>query len=428
MGHQTQVTTLPSGLRVVSASMPHAESVSVGVWVAAGARDERGLEHGIAHMLEHMAFKGTSSRTAAEIAQQVEDKGGYINAHTSREETAYYLRLLAEDLEFGVDLLSDIITSSTFPEDEIEREKGVIIQEIGQAADTPDDIVFDLFQSQSHPENSMGRPILGTTETVSGFSRNHLTSFIARHYSASSLVISAAGKVHHDDLVKMVEDKLTILPDGDGAEPRKMPTWPASGDERVALIKRDLEQAHLVLGLPGLSFGSDQRLALSAMTTLFGGGMSSRLFQEAREKRGLCYSVFSFSQSFSDSGVMAVYAGTLQEDAGLMTRLIGEQLVDIASHCNEAEAQRAIAQMRASLLMQQESVSNVGETMARQMMIFGRLITPAEWLEKIEAISVDDIRGVAGTLLSEKPVFAGIGPGDALDWISQADMDDAFAA
>ena len=428
MANDTQLTTLPSGLRIVSAAMPHAESVSVGVWVAAGARDERGREHGIAHMLEHMAFKGTASRTAAQIAQQVEDKGGYINAHTSREETAYYLRLLAEDLEFGVDLLSDIITASIFPEDEIEREKGVIIQEIGQAADTPDDIVFDLFQSQSHPDNPMGRPILGTTETVSSFQRDDLTGFMDRHYAASSLVISAAGKVDHAALVTMVQDKLGHLKGPAASDPRVLPYWPKDTDNRIALIERDLEQAHLVLGRPGFSFQSEDRLALSAMTTLFGGGMSSRLFQEAREKRGLCYSVFSFSQSFSDSGVLAVYAGTSQEDAAQMTRLIGEQLVDIAAHAQADETNRALAQMRASLLMQQESVSNLAETMARQMMIFGRLISPQEWLEKIEAITVDDMRRIASQLLTQKPVLAGIGPGKAIDWINQAEMDKAFAA
>ena len=428
MANDTQLTTLPSGLRIVSAAMPHAESVSVGVWVAAGARDERGREHGIAHMLEHMAFKGTSSRTAAQIAQQVEDKGGYINAHTSREETAYYLRLLAEDLEFGVDLLSDIITASIFPEDEIEREKGVIIQEIGQAADTPDDIVFDLFQSQSHPDNPMGRPILGTTETVSSFRRDDLTGFMDRHYAASSLVISAAGKIDHAALVAMVQEKLGHLKGPAASDPRVLPFWPKDTDNRIALIERDLEQAHLVLGLPGFSFQSEDRLALSAMTTLFGGGMSSRLFQEAREKRGLCYSVFSFSQSFSDSGVLAVYAGTSQEDAAQMTRLIGEQLVDIAAHAKEDETNRALAQMRASLLMQQESVSNLAETMARQMMIFDRLISPQEWLEKIEAITVDDMRRIASQLLTQKPVLAGIGPGKPIDWIDQVEMDKAFAA
>lgn len=424
---ETNITTLSNGLRIVSASIPHAQTVSVGVWVDAGARDERTAEHGIAHMLEHMAFKGTATRTAAEIALEVEDRGGYINAHTSREETAYYLRLLAEDLEFGVSLLADIITASTLPDDEIDREKGVIIQEIGQAADTPDDIVFDLFQSQSHPDNPMGRPILGTTETVSGFSRDDLKAFMRRHYTPSSLIISAAGKLDHDDLVRMVESRLGGLDAPRDTDRRAQPLWPDTGDDRIALIHRDLEQAHLVLGLPGVAFDDDDRLALSAMSTLFGGGMSSRLFQEAREKRGLCYSVFSFSQSFSDSGVLAVYAGTSQEDAGLMTRLIGEQLRDIAAHGQDDETKRAIAQMRASLLMQQESVSNLAEMMARQMMIFGRLIPTEEWVGYIEKLTVDDIQRVAGRLLSGHPVLAGIGPGKAGDWISQADMDAAFS-
>ncbi len=427
MTHSTNMTTLPSGLRVVSAAMPHAESVSVGIWVDAGARDERGQEHGIAHMLEHMAFKGTATRTAAEIALQVEDKGGYINAHTSREETAYYLRLLAEDLSFGVDLLADIIMSSTLPHDEIEREKGVIIQEIGQAADTPDDIVFDMFQAQSHPDNAMGRPILGTTDTVSGFTREDLTAFMARHYGPKSLVVSAAGKIDHDKLVEMVTEKLGHLQQPSGDDKRIQPYWPSKGEDRLSLLQRDLEQAHLVLGLPGLSFGEEDRLALSAMSTLFGGGMSSRLFQEAREKRGLCYSVFSFSQSFSDSGVMAIYAGTSQEDAAQMVHLIGQELCDIAGHANADETNRAIAQMRASLLMQQESVSNVAETLARQMMIFGRLISPQEWVDRIDALTAGDMQRVAANMLAHQPVLAGIGPGAARHWIDQAAMDKAFA-
>lgn len=427
MAHQTNITTLPSGLTIVSANMASAETVSVGFWVNAGARDERVAEHGIAHMLEHMAFKGTEDRSAADIAREVEDKGGYINAHTSREETAYYLRLMAEDLDFGVDLLADILINSTFPEDEVEREKGVIIQEIGQALDTPDDVVFDLFQHISHPDNPMGRPILGTTESVNSFKRDDLFAFQKRHYAASSIVVSAAGCVDHDHLVKIVSAAFSDLPHQHGRDQRQLPSWPKRPLSNRQIMTRELEQAHLVVGLPGLSFASNDRMAMSALAILYGGGMSSRLFQEAREKRGLCYSVFAFGQSFSDAGVMAVYAGTSQQDASDMVKLIGQELVDIAGHASQDETARAVAQMRAGLRMQLESVANVAETMARQMMVFGHLKSPSQWLEEMDALTVDDIRRVAETMLSSGPVLAGIGPGNDEDWLSEDDLAKGFA-
>ncbi|MCE2516287.1 MAG: insulinase family protein [Alphaproteobacteria bacterium] len=428
MAHRTQVTTLTSGLRVVSADMAGAETVSVGFWVNAGARDEHHAEHGLAHMLEHMAFKGTAQRSAADIAREVEDKGGYINAHTSREETAYYLRLMAEDLDFGIDLLADILINSTYPEDEIDREKGVIIQEIGQAMDTPDDVVFDLFQQVSHPANPMGRPILGTVDCVSAFSRDDLFAFQRRYYAASSIVVSAAGRVDHDKLVPMVEAAFAGLDDAATPTPRLAPTWPGEAQSRREIMTRDLEQAHLVVGLPGLSFADEDRLALSALAIMYGGGMSSRLFQEAREKRGLCYSVFAFGQSFSDSGVMAVYAGTSQDDTSEMIKLAGQELVDLAGHATPEETVRAVAQMRASLRMQQESVTNVGEAMARQMMIYGELKSPSQWLAEMDAITVDDIRRVAAGLLTHGPVLAGIGPGQGRDWLDEDALKACFAA
>ena len=428
MAHDVNLTTLSSGVRVVSARMIGAESVSVGFWVDAGARDETATEHGIAHMLEHMAFKGTASRDAADIARQVEDKGGYINAHTSREETAYYLRLMPEDLNFGVELLADILIRSTFPEEEIAREKGVIIQEIGQAHDTPDDIVFDVFQSISHPDHPLGRPILGTQDSVNGFGRADLNTFMTRHYAADNIVVSAAGDVEHDALVKLVEDHFADLPLKHQKVERSLPTWPGFDHPRRQVITRDLEQAHVVVGLKGVAIGDQDRMALSALSVLYGGGMSSRLFQEAREKRGLCYSVFSFSQPFSDSGVLAVYAGTSMDDAGQMIHLTGQELVDLAGHAHAEETRRAVAQMRASLRMQQENVSSIGESMARQLLLFGRVKPPAELLAELDAITAADIRRVAARLLETPPVMAGIGPGGDAAWMDEERLTAAFAA
>jgi len=428
MTHDVQVTTLSSGLRVVSARMASAQSVSVGFWVNAGARDEAAAEHGIAHMLEHMAFKGTSRRDAADIARQVEDKGGYINAHTSREETAYYLRLMPEDLGFGIDLLADILIHSTFPSEEIAREKGVIIQEIGQAFDTPDDIVFDLFQSTSHPSNPLGRPILGTHDSVSSFAGHDLKGFMSRHYAADNIILSAAGAVEHDQLVALAETHFADLQQQAQLAPRKKPLWPKNNAPHRNIMTRDLEQAHLVIGLEGLAVGDDDRMALSALSVLFGGGMSSRLFQEAREKRGLCYSVFSFSQPLSDSGVLAVYAGTSMDDASQMIDLTASELIDLAAHATEDETRRAVAQLRASLRMQQESVSSVGESQARHLLLFGHVKSSEEILAEIDAITSADIRRVAQRLLMSSPVLAGIGPGGEDAWMADEQLAKAFAA
>ena len=428
MAHDVQLTELSSGLKVISARMMAAQSVSVGFWVNAGARDETASEHGIAHMLEHMAFKGTTSRDAAEIARQVEDKGGYINAHTSREETAYYLRLMPEDLNFGVELLADILIRSTFPEDEITREKGVIIQEIGQAHDTPDDIVFDMFQSISHPDHSLGRPILGTNDSVNGFGRSDLNRFMDRHYAADNIIISAAGDVDHDALVKLVETQFADLKAHHHKLERSHPQWPVASQARRQIMTRDLEQAHLVLGFQGVSITDQDRMALSAMSVLFGGGMSSRLFQEAREKRGLCYSVFSFNQPLSDSGVLAVYAGTSMDDAAEMIQLAGQELVDVAGHAHPEETKRAVAQMRAGLRMQQENVSSICESNARQMLLFGRVKPPAELLAELDAITEDDIRRVASRVLNSAPVLAGIGPSGEDGWMDEAALTAVFAA
>ncbi len=426
--HQVQTTTLASGLQIASAKMAAAESVAIGIWIKTGARDENDDQHGIAHMLEHMAFKGTVNRDAAAIAREVEDRGGSINAHTSREETAYYLRLMPEDLAFGVELLADILFNSTFPEDEIAREKNVIIQEINQAFDTPDDVVFDLFQGLACPNHSLGRPILGTAERVAGFSRNDLQNFMGRHYVAENIVISAAGNVNHDDLLRHIETHITAPKTKLITEPnnRIKPLWPSVQDPRMNFMTRELEQTHVVMGLDGLAIGDGDRMVLAVLSTLLGGGMSSRLFQEAREKRGLCYSVFSFSQSFSDSGILAIYAGTSQDDVAEMTRLAGQQLIDIAASGTADEVKRAVSQIRAALRMQKESVSANGDKIARHLMLFGRIKTTQEMLDELADISADDVRALTQRLLKKPPVAAAIGS-DAAKWLDQQQMTDAFA-
>ncbi|NCF48863.1 MAG: insulinase family protein, partial [Bacteroidetes bacterium] len=347
-----QLTTLSNGLRVATRNMAYARSLSVGIWVNAGARDERDAETGIAHMLEHMAFKGTKQRSARDIATEVENVGGYMNAHTSREETAYYLRLLPEYLDMGIDILADILTNPTMPLEEIERERGVIIQEIGQSQDTPDDIVFDMFADAAYGTHTLGRPILGSVESVSTFSQTDLRGFMSRHYGAGQMLVTASGAVQHDDFVARVSARLGDLPMATDTS-RNSPQW--FGGRSIET--RDLEQSHLVMGLPAFGARDDRRYAMMVLSTLFGGGMSSRLFQEVREKRGLCYSIFSFASMYSDSGYFGVYAGTSAEQANEMLSVTAQQLGDLASSVGDEELMRAKAQIRASLVMARESVS-----------------------------------------------------------------------
>ena len=400
------LTELGSGLKIATRAMPQAQSLSVGIWVNAGARDERDGETGIAHMLEHMAFKGTKRRSARDIATEVENVGGYMNAHTSREETAYYLRLLPEYLDMGIDILADILTEPTMPDEEIERERGVIIQEIGQSLDTPDDIVFDMFAKASYGTHTLGRPILGSVESVSGFSRDNLKGFMARHYGAGQMLVTGSGAVDHDDFVRRVETRLGGLATAQHAA-RSAPEW--LGGRHVET--RDLEQTHLVIGLPSFGAQDERRYALMLLSTLFGGGMSSRLFQEVREKRGLCYSIFSFASMYSDSGHFGIYAGTSAVQANEMLSVTASQLADLAAGVSADELDRAKAQLRASLVMARESVAGCGDSLARQIMMFGAPQDDAEILERIIAVSADDVSSVAADLIAGgQPVITAIGP------------------
>ncbi len=407
--HQRHVTELPSGLTVASANMAFAESIAVGFWIRAGARDEKIGENGIAHMLEHMAFKGTPSRTAADIARQIEDVGGVINAHTSREETAYYVRLLPENLDFGLDLLADIICHSTFPEDEIIREKGVIIQEIGQSHDAPDDMLFDVFQSLCYPHHSVGRTILGGIESVTNLTRQNLTDFMARYYGTSNIIIAAAGHIDHDDLVAKATKYLGDLPLKTPYPTRKTPVWAASNMTRRDMVVKDLEQTHFILGLPGISRNDPDRWPMIALSILYGGGMSSRLFQEVREKRGLCYSVFSFAQMLSDHGVFGVYAGTDAESIEEFITVAAGELADLTTHTTEDELARAIAQMRSSLVMRQENVFKICESLPRQLIQDGELMDVEDQIRTVESVDKAALEKVVARILKGKPVCAAIG-------------------
>lgn len=406
-----QVTTLANGLRVASADMPGLETAAVGVWVKAGARNETLELNGVSHLLEHMAFKGTRRRNALAIAEEIESVGGHLNAYTSREQTAYLARVLKDDVPLAVDLLADILQHTTMPEDELTREREVVIQEIAQVHDTPDDIVFDHFQETAFPDQPIGRSILGTVDNVGGFQRQELMRYMGSLYSAENMIVVAAGRVDHDDFVDLVGTAFDSLPP---ATPGTIePAIYLGGDRRS---ERDLEQVHLVVGFNGVPFGDPAFFAEQVMSTVLGGGMSSRLFQEVREKRGLAYSVFSFATSYADSGLFGIYAGSGETHVGELMPVICDEVVKIATAINDDELDRARAQIKASLLMLLESPSSRCEQIARHMMIYGRPLPPEEIIERIEAVDCDAVTAAARRLIEDgRPTITALGPISGLE-------------
>ncbi|MGE0667295.1 MAG: M16 family metallopeptidase [Sphingomonadales bacterium] len=401
-----EITTLPNGLRVVSEAMDRLETAAIGVWVGVGARAESAAQNGVSHMLEHMAFKGTATRSALDIAEAIEDVGGHLNAYTSREQTAYYARVLGGDVPLAVDLLGDILQRSTFDPVELERERGVIIQEIGEVQDTPDDLVFDLLQEAAYPDQSVGRSILGTVETVSGFSREALSGYMGRHYGADSMVVAAAGKVDHGALVELAERQFGGLEPG---TPANLSAAEYRGGELRA--DRKFEQVHLTFGFPGVSFLDDRFFAMQVMSTILGDGMSSRLFQEVRENRGLAYSVYSFTAALMDGGLFGVYAGTSPDQADELVTVIADEVRKMADGPEAREFARARAQIKAGTLMALESSSGRLEQMARQLLMFGRVIPLEEIVARIDAVTPEAVGEMAALLLTEgKPTMAAVGP------------------
>ncbi len=402
-----QVTRLPSGLIVVTETMERVETVSLGAYVATGTRAETAAENGASHFLEHMAFKGTARRSAAGIAEEIENVGGQINAYTAREQTAYYVKLLKEDLALGADIIGDILTHSTFAPDELERERGVILQEIGQANDTPDDIIFDRFQEVAYPDQPMGRPVLGTEQGIGAMGRDVLTGYMQRHYAAGNIVVAAAGALTHESVVDLARQHFADLP---GAMPGPLvPGAYRGGEFREA---RDLDQVHIVLGFPSVSYDDPDYYPVLLLSTLLGGGMSSRLFQEIREKRGLVYSIYSFSAPFMDGGLFGIYAGTGEAEAEELVPVTLEELRKVQQGVSEAELHRARAQVKASLLMSLESTGSRCEQVARQIQVFGRIVPTAETVAKLNAVTVEDVRRAAMRVFRAAPTLAAMGPAD----------------
>lgn len=406
------ITVLPNGLTIVTEHMPHLESVALGVWIKAGSRDETDQEHGIAHLLEHMAFKGTKHRSARTIAEEIENVGGEVNASTSTETTAFYARMLKEDVPLAIDILADILTHSVFDEQELMREKHVILQEIGAANDTPDDVVFDKFSEAAFKNQSVGRPILGTPETVQGFEPDQIRAYMDRNYSANRLTIVAVGAVDHDEVCKLVQASFSDLKPEHG-NTRNYPKANYTGG--AYREKRDLMDAHILLGFQGRAYHARDFYASQILAGILGGGMSSRLFQEVRERHGLCYSVYAFHWGFSDSGIFGIQAATGADDIKALVPVVMTELAKIAENIDQQEIDRARAQIRSGLLMTQESPAARAGQLARQMMLFGRLISNEELMERLENINTDRLTDLAGRLFfGEKITLSAVGPIDQL--------------
>ncbi|RUM26200.1 insulinase family protein [Rhizobium vallis] len=403
-----ECTRLKSGLTVVTETMPHLESVALGVWIKSGSRNETEDEHGIAHLLEHMAFKGTARRTARQIAEEIEDVGGEVNAATSTETTSYYARVLKDHVPLAVDILADILTESAFEEEELEREKQVILQEINAANDTPDDVVFDRFSEAAYRDQTLGRPILGTPETVVSFTPQQIRGYLGRNYTTDRMFVVATGAVEHEEFVRMVEDRFASLPTQPSATPVMEAARYIGGSVREP---RDLMDAQILLGFEGKPYHARDFYCSQILANILGGGMSSRLFQEVREFRGLCYSVYAFHWGFSDTGIFGIHAATGGENLPELVPVIIDELHKSADAIHQKEIERARAQIRAQLLMGQESPAARAGQIARQMMLYGRPISNPEMMERLEGITIERLTDLAGRLFYDTvPTLSAIGP------------------
>ncbi|MCM2343798.1 MAG: insulinase family protein [Alphaproteobacteria bacterium] len=405
-----EMTTLPNGLRVITDTVKEVDSVALGVWVDVGTRHEDIKDNGVAHMVEHMMFKGTPSRTTTEIVEQLEEVGGNVNAYTGREITAYHVHLLKEDMPLAIDIMADIIQHSHMPEDEIERERGVILQEIGMNNDAPDELVFDYYQEIAYPGQTLGAPILGDPGIIAGMKRDVMMDYVHRFYSPRRLVVSAAGHVDHEDFVKRTADLFTALPEDIDFAPRAADY---QGGERRE--EKELEQSHLLIGFQGISRSDPDIFAAVALATILGGGMSSRLFQEIREKRGLVYSIFTFHTSYQDDGQFALYAGTGPEHLPELVPVACAEILKFADTITEKELARAKAQMKANLLMGRESMMGRANQQAKHLIHFDEVLDIQEKIHKIDALTTADVARMARQIFASTPTVAALGPLAALE-------------
>jgi predicted Zn-dependent peptidase len=392
-------TTLKSGVRVITESMPHVRSVSCGVWIDSGSRAETAAENGVAHFIEHMLFKGTTTRSAEDIARSVDSVGGNLDAFTSKELVCFNTKVLDEHLDLAFDVLSDLVLNPLFRDEDIDKERGVILEEIKMDADSPDYQVHEIFSSNFWCDHAIGRPILGTRDTVKSFDRNTIAGFYRHAYRPANLVITAAGNLQHADLLRLAEDRFADLPSLPSGPAEPLPRTHA----RISLKnKKELEQVHLCLGVPCYPASHELRFASYLLNTVLGGGMSSRLFQNIREKLGLAYAVFSDLNPYRDTGCLSVYAGTALESTPQVISLVLQEFRKLKDDLLPfEELRRAKDHLKGSLILGLESSSSRMSNLARQELYFGRFFTVNEIGELVESVTAEQVRDVARTFFRQ---------------------------
>jgi predicted Zn-dependent peptidase len=415
LGGTVRRTLLPSGLRILTEAIPAMRSVSFGVWVAVGSRDETAPQSGVSHFLEHLLFKGTHKRDALQISAQIEAVGGETNAFTAKEYTCYYARVLDEDLPLAVDVMCDVVADSVLNPSDLETERGVILEEIAMHDDEPDDEVHDLFARAIFGGHPLGRLISGTEETISAMTRRQIHSFYRRHYTAPSVVVAAAGNLDHAKLVGLVRAALRGTPlDTGAAEPvphRRAAREVRTSAAHAAVRHKDTEQAHLVLGCRGIGRLDERRFALDVLNNVLGGGMSSRLFQEIRERRGLAYSVYSFFSQYADSGLFGVYAGCAPGKVDEVLELARAELAAVAAGgITEAELARGKGMTRGAYVLGLEDTGSRMSRLAKGELLFGDVLSVDELLTRVEAVTAADVNALAADLLSRPMSLAVVGP------------------
>ncbi len=402
---RVDITRLANGLTVATEHMPEIATATLGVWVGTGSRHEQAHEHGLSHLIEHMAFKGTARRSARQIAEDIENVGGDINAATSVEYTSYTARVLGENVDVALDVLGDILINSAFDEAELAREKSVILQEYAAVEDTPDDLIYDAFMETAFASQPVGRPILGTPDTIKSFDEGTIRAFLAREYIPSKMVLAAAGNVDHAQIVDAAERLFGAMPTTDIRAPE---SGHYTGGERR--ISRKLEQANIVLGLPGLSFKDPGYYGMHLFAHILGGGLTSRLWHEVRETRGLAYSIDSFHWPFSDCGLFGIGAGTAGSDVKELAKVTLDCMRQATTDISEIEMIRAKAQMKVALLTALETPGGRIERMARQLLSWGRIVESDEIVKKVDALDQEHVREAGRRLLQGDPTVAAIGP------------------
>jgi predicted Zn-dependent peptidase len=387
---------LDNGIPLVVERVENVRSVTLGIWVKVGSRYEPPEKNGVSHFLEHMFFKGTKKRSARDIAIEIDSVGGDLNAFTSREATTFYVKVLDEHIDRGIDLLTDIFLHSTFPEDEFEKEKRIIKEEIKMVEDTPDDYIHDLFYQAVWGHDGIGQSILGRRETIKSFSRDDLMDHIKKYYGTKDTVIACAGNFHPDKLIACLNHTLGGLRRGSEPKKGKQPDFNPS----TSVHSKDLSEAHICIGVEGMPLASADRYALYLLNSILGAGVSSRLFQEIREKRGLAYSIYSFMASYLDTGIWSVYAGTARKRVGEVIELIAEEMNGLKNTITDAELQRAKDQMKGNLILGLESTNNRMQNIARQEIYYGRYFSPEETLKEIDGVTLIQVKGLAERLVA----------------------------